>query len=88
MEIEDAVGKVVGAGEVGFGVAAGLTLPETVASMLVVATGVWARVVGEGAAELGDAVAFGSRGIAVGGLDLVHGTRDTRNTRNKKERVN
>ena len=81
MGIGVAAGNAVGAVGVDFGVAAvvALLVSETVASMLGVGTGVWACVaVGVGVvADVVVAVAAGSKGIAVGGVDLVHPTRDT-----------
>ena len=85
MRIGVAVGNAVGAGGLGVGVAdvIALMLAETVASTLGVGTGVWACVViGVGVVpEARRAVEVGSKGIAVGGVDLVQATRDTSITR-------
>jgi len=82
-----AAGNAVGAVGVDVGVAGivALTLSETVASMLGVGTGVWACVAaGVGVvADVVVAVAVASKGIAVGGVDLVHASRDTSITRAK-----
>ena len=68
---------------VGVATVVALMIAETVASMLGLGTGVWAfAVIGVGVVtEVRRAVAVGSKGIAVGGVDLVHATRDTSITR-------
>jgi len=70
--------------DVGLAGVVSLMLSETVASMLGVGAGVWACVVVVAAGVVVDvvaAVAVGSKGIAVGGVDLVHATRDNSSTR-------
>ena len=97
MENGVAIGNAIGCWDEGVGVAsvavfcvgvgvasvAVLTRADTAVPMVGVDTGVWACVViGVGvAAEVRRAVAVGSKGISVGGVDLVHATRDTSITR-------